>query len=44
MEQETQAAMTQAEEDTEALRAASSRSLEQRHHELARTLADRLSQ
>ena len=39
IEQEAQAA-----EDTEALRAASSRSLEQRRHELARTLADRLSQ
>ena len=39
IEQEAQAA-----EDTESLRAASSRSLEQRRHELARTLADRLSQ
>ena len=31
-------------EDTETLCAASSRSLEQHRHELARTLADRLSQ
>ena len=44
IEQEAQAAMAQAAEDTENLRAASSRSLEQRRHELARTLADRLSQ
>ena len=44
IEQEAQAAMAQAAEYTEALRAASSRSLEQRRHELARTLADRLSQ
>ena len=44
IEQEAQAAMAQAAEDTESLRAASSRSLEQRRHELARTLADRLSQ
>lgn len=44
MEREAQAAMTQAEEETEALRAAGSQNLEQRRHELARTLADRLSQ
>lgn len=44
MEQELQAAMTQAAEDTEALRAAGSQSLEQQRHELARILADRLSQ
>ena len=36
--------MAQAAEDMETLRAASSRSLEQHRHELARTLADRLSQ
>lgn len=44
IEQEAQAAMAQAAEDTETLCAASNRSLEQRRHELARTLADRLSQ
>ena len=44
IEQEAQAAMAQAAEDTETLCAAGSRSLEQRRHELARTLADRLSQ
>ncbi|MGN0983161.1 MAG: hypothetical protein ACI4O0_09745 [Candidatus Limivicinus sp.] len=44
MEQEIQAAMTQAAEDTEALRAAGRERLEQRRHELARTLADRLTQ
>ena len=44
IEQEAQAAMAQAAEDTETLCAASSRSLEQHRHELARTLADRLSQ
>ena len=44
IEQEAQAAMAQAAEDMETLCAASSRSLEQRRHELARTLADRLSQ
>lgn len=44
IQQEAQAAMAQAAEDTESLRAASSRRLEQRRHELARTLADRLSQ
>lgn len=44
MEREAQAAMTQAEQDAEALRAAGSWSLEQRRHELAKTLADRLSQ
>ena len=42
IEQEAQAAMAQAAEDMETLCAASSRSLEQRRHELARTLADRL--
>ena len=44
IEQEAQAAMAQAAEDTETLCAAGSRSLEQHRHELARTLADRLSQ
>ena len=44
IEQEAQAAMAQAAEDMETLCAASSRNLEQRRHELARTLADRLSQ
>lgn len=44
MEQEIQAAMTQAAEETEALRAAGQTNLEQRRHELARTLADRLTQ
>ena len=44
IEQEAQAAMAQAAEDMETLCAASSRSLEQRRHELARTLADRLTQ
>lgn len=44
MEQEAQAALTRAAEDTEALRAAGSESLERQRHELARTLADRLSQ
>ena len=44
MEQAAQAAMTRAAEDTEALRAAGSESLERQRHELARTLADRLSQ
>ena len=39
-----QAALTRAAEDTEALRAAGSESLERQRHELARTLADRLSQ
>lgn len=43
IEQEAQAAMAQAAEDTETLCAAGSRSLEQHRHELARTLADRLS-
>lgn len=44
MEREAQTAMSLAEEETEALRAAGCRSLEQRRHELAKTLADRLSQ
>ena len=44
IEQEAQAAMAQAAEDTETLCAAGSRGLEQHRHELARTLADRLSQ
>lgn len=44
IEQEAQAAMAQAAEDTETLCAAGSRSLEQHRHELARTLADRLTQ
>lgn len=44
MEREAQTAMTQAAEDTEALRAAGSRRLAQERHQLARTLADRLSQ
>ena len=44
IEQEAQAAMAQAAEDTDTLCAAGSQSLEQHRHELARTLADRLSQ
>ena len=44
IEQEAQAAMAQAAEDTETLCAVGSQSLEQHRHELARTLADRLSQ
>lgn len=44
MEREAQAAMAQAEEDTQALRAVASRSLERQRNELAKTLADRLSQ